>query len=283
MSDRFATMLTRERAAEMAALDLWPDRLVSDLLDEAAERDPGRTAVVGHNSLTGTDFTLSYGELYHRSVRLACEFREMGIGRGDVVAVQLPNWWHYAAIYTACVRIGAVINPLMPIFRERELEFMLGFAHAKALVVPREFRSFDYPCMAAALKPGPPALEHVLVVEGGDVPNAFEKRLQRAWEDEIDPGEYFAALRPEPNDVTEIMYTSGTTGQPKGVMHSANTLLCKARLAARSSDRIHVRGSPVDLQRLEMRPAGHLGSARGGRSHRARRCDHYPGLDAFSE
>ncbi len=70
--------------------------------------------------------------------------------RGDVVSIQLPNWWHFAAVHAACVRIGAVTNPLMPIFRERELEFMLGFAGLGALFLLQRHRG----CAFVGLRAG---------------------------------------------------------------------------------------------------------------------------------
>src|SRR5262249_51984923 len=141
----FQPILPPARVAELTASGLWPNRLFSDALDAAAARDPNALAIVEHNGMTGWATRLSYAELQRHSVRLAAALAAHGVERGDVVAVQLPNWWHYAALYTACVRIGAVINPLMPIFRDRELEFMLGYAEAKVLVIPRTFPAFHYP------------------------------------------------------------------------------------------------------------------------------------------
>ncbi|MFP6680688.1 MAG: AMP-binding protein [Gammaproteobacteria bacterium] len=249
----FSPILTQERIAAMNAAGLWPDRLVSDQLDEVAAHDPETIAVVDNNSMTGQSTRLSYKELHTRSVRIACALAARGVERGDVVAVQLPNWWYYAAIYTACVRIGAVINPLMPMFRERELEFMLGLSEARVLVVPREFRSFEYSAMAIGLKETLPSLEDVLVVGGDDPTSAFESNiLERAWETEIDHSALFRARRPDPNDVTEIMYTSGTTGEPKGVMHTANTLLCQGLLASElfsfGDNDVMFMGSPIAHQ-----------------------------------
>ena len=100
----------------------------------------------------------------------------MGVGVGDIVAVQVPNWWEFVIASLACGRIGAVVNPLMPIFRERELEFMLGFAEAKVLIVPAMFRGFDHAAMAEGLRQRLPKLQHVLVVDGtGD--NGFDRVL----------------------------------------------------------------------------------------------------------
>ena len=237
----------------MKAAGLWPDRLVTDLLDDIAARTLEAIAVVDNNSMTGHSTRLSYAELQAHSIRIACALAALGVERGQVVGVQLPNWWHYAAIYCACVRIGAVINPLMPFFRDRELEFMLGLAEARVLIVPQAFRGFDYLPMASGLMETLPSLKQILVVGGTDPKTAFESVvLERTWEAEVDPAELFRSRRPDPNDVTEIMYTSGTTGEPKGVMHTANTLLRKGRLASElfgfKDDYVLFMGSPLAHQ-----------------------------------
>src|SRR5258708_32894190 len=107
----FQRILSAERAADHEARGLWLGRLVSDLLDEVAGVRADAIAIVDRNGMTGASCRLSYGELKQRSVRIAAALASLGVRRGDVVAVQLPNWWHYAAVYVACVRIGAVINP----------------------------------------------------------------------------------------------------------------------------------------------------------------------------
>ena len=97
----------------------------------------------------------------------AASLERMGIGRGDIVSVQLPNWWEFAVIALAAFRVGAVVNPLMPIFRERELSYMLEFAGSEGLVVvPKIFRGFDHEAMAKSLKRDLPKLAHVVVVDG---------------------------------------------------------------------------------------------------------------------
>jgi len=249
----FEPILSDARRTDLIDRGLWINRLICDFLDQAAARDPTAIAIVEQRNGTHETLRMRYGELRDHSIRIAAALVALGVQRNDVVSIQLPNWWHFAAVHVACVRIGAVINPLMPIFRERELEFMLGFAGSRVLIVPQTYRGFDYPAMAARLRPLLPALQHVLVVGGDDPATAFETCvLGRAWETETDTAALFAARRPNPNDVTEIMYTSGTTGQPKGVMHTANTLLCKATLANelfqfRPTDAIFM-GSPMAHQ-----------------------------------
>lgn len=203
----------------------WPDRILTDCLDDSVVRHPDKVALTGGNSMTGSTVTLSWRQLRRLVDRMAAGLAALGVERGDVVACQLPNWWEFVALHLACVRIGALTNPLMPIFRERELRYMLGFARARVLVVPRSFRGFDYPSMVDRMRAGLPDLRHVLVI-GGTGPDSFEEvLLARRWEDECDTSALFAKNRPDPDDPVQLLYTSGTTGEPKGVLHSSNTLL----------------------------------------------------------
>ena len=218
-------IIPAERRESLRASGLWPGRLITECLDEVAAAHPDRVAIVDSNSVTGRSTTLSYRQLQRLSTRMALGLATLGVQPGQVVAFQLPNWWQFTALYLACVRIGAVANPLMPIFRERELRFMLGFAEAQVMVVPRTFRGFDYPKMIDGLRGELPELKHVLAVEH-QPEGSFESALiTRRWEDEQDAAALFKQRKPDPDDVTELQYTSGTTGEPKGVMHTANTTL----------------------------------------------------------
>jgi cyclohexanecarboxylate-CoA ligase len=134
-----------------ASRRLWPNRLPIDDLDDAVSKSPGRTAFVGWNSALRREIRLSYAELGDRVDKIAAGLLGFEIGKGDVVAFQLPNWWEFTAVFYACNRIGAVANPLMPIFRQRELRFMMGFSDAKIAVVPALWRSFDHVAMTFSL------------------------------------------------------------------------------------------------------------------------------------
>lgn len=96
--------------------------------------------------------------------------------RNDVVSLQLSNWWQFTLSCLACSRIGAVFNPLMPIFRERDLSFMLKHCGAKVAIVPKVFSGFDHEQMVESPKPGRPQLEHLVAVDGSG-PNSFEALL----------------------------------------------------------------------------------------------------------
>ena len=218
----FDILLPHSRLA--AARGLWPNRLPIDDLDRAVRSAPEATAFVGVNSARGEEVTLSYAELGGRVDRIAAGLVELGVSTGDVVAFQLPNWWEFVALFYACNRIGAVANPLMPIFRQRELTFMLGFAGAKVVVVPGVWRGCDHAAMLREIKGGLPALEHIVVVDGTGALAFSEVFLARPLPSAAER-EKLAARRPQADDVVELIYTSGTSGEPKAVMHTANTVL----------------------------------------------------------
>ncbi len=221
----FDIILPQSRIDAMAKAGLWPDRDILDYLDEAVAATPERTAIAGFNSVTGEHTRHTYAELRQLVDRVALGLVAIGVEPGDVVSYQLPNWWQFGVLHLACARVGAVTNPLMPIFRQRELGFMLPFVESKVMFVPASYRAFDYPAMIAELRPKLPSLEHVFVV-CGDGPDAFEANfIDRHWEDEMDGAAILAERRGGPNEVTQVLYTSGTTGEPKGVMHTPNTLI----------------------------------------------------------
>jgi cyclohexanecarboxylate-CoA ligase len=112
----------------------------------------------------------------------------------------------------------------MPIFRHRELTFMLGLAESRVLIVPQTWRGFDHLAMAREIQAELPQLKHVFAI-GGEGEASFEKYfLERRWEQETpDAEQVLAARRMRPDEVMELLYTSGTTGEPKGAMHTSNT------------------------------------------------------------
>lgn len=225
------TNMTIDRRNAMKQSGAWNDMLITDYLDKAVAQVPDKPAIVTYTMASGERTQLSYRELNERVTQIAVGLVSLGIQVGDVVSCQLPNWWQMTALHLACVRIGAVLNPLMPIFREHELRFMLAQAESKLLVVPGVFRGFDHAAMATTVKAELASLTHVLVIGGeGEGESSFEARLLNHGEEQgRDTAALFMERRPSGDDVVQLLYTSGTTGKPKGVMHTSNTLLSHIR------------------------------------------------------
>jgi len=245
----FDAVLIPGRREEMVERGLWHDRTINDYLDGCVAAHPNKPALTALRVEQRDTRRFTYRELAAMADRVALGLARLGLGRNDVVACQLPNWWQFTVLYLACSRIGAVLNPLMTIFRERELGFMLSHGRARAVVAPQRFRGFDYEQMLAGLRASLPDLEQVLIV-GGQGPDSFEARLSGpAWEREPDAAQILGPSRPGPDDVTQLIYT---TGEPKGVMHSANTLMSNivpyaARLRL-SADDVVLMASPMAHQ-----------------------------------
>jgi len=221
----FDAVLIPARRAHSIAQGLWHDRTINDDLDACVASCPDKTALTAVQAESGAVTRFTYRELSQMADRVAIGLTKLGVGKNDIVACQLPNWWQFTVTYLACSRIGAVMNPLMHIFRERELSFMLKHGEAKVLIIPHTFRGFDYEKMVNELKPSLSDLKHVVVVNGTGA-NSFEALLSGpAWEKESNAQQVLTQHRPGPDDVTQLIYTSGTTGEPKGVMHTANTVM----------------------------------------------------------
>jgi len=245
----FDAVLIPPRRAESIAQGFWPDQTINDYLDACVASCPDKIALTSVQVDGAATRSFTYREMAAMADRMAIGLARLGIGRNDVVSCQLPNWWQFTLTYLACTRIGAVMNPLMHIFREHELSFMLKHGAAKALIAPKVFRGFDYEKMVMALQPTLPDLQHVIIV-GGSGANSFEALLtEPQWELEADAEDILRRSRPGPDDVTQMIYTSGTTGEPKGVMHTANTTMANILPYAA---RLHLGGDEVVLMASPM-------------------------------
>lgn len=216
----YETILTRADRERYRAANLWPDRLLNDDLAVAVARSPDKTAI------TDARGSYTYTALHDAVDRCALGLLDLGVRRGDVVTVQMPNWNEFVIALLAIERIGAVINPIAPIFRQRELRSMLRLAQPVVAIVPAAFRGFVYPTMWEELRHDAPSLRTLVVVDGQE-----SDGTTLSWHDLLARGaaqeRYRPALdwlRPSPDDVSELIFTSGTTGEPKGVLHTANTL-----------------------------------------------------------
>src|SRR3954470_9838453 len=125
-----------------------------DLIEQRAADTPDARFVVDEH-----ERTLTFREYRDACERAAAYFHERGIGEGDVVSWQLPTWIEAMVLVGGLARLGVVQNPILPIYREREVGFVVRQAGAKLLVVPGEWRGFDYGAMARGLDSGAEVLE----------------------------------------------------------------------------------------------------------------------------
>jgi acyl-CoA synthetase (AMP-forming)/AMP-acid ligase II len=164
---------------------------------------------------------VTFAGIVDEARRLAAALVALGLKGRDVVSFQLPNWREAAALDIAASLLDLVINPIVPIYRDRELGFILEDAATRALFIPDQFRGCDFPEMVRRLRGSLTRLEHVIIVRG-QRPNEDMLDYARLI-DNADP----KAIEPavvDPDELKLLMYTSGTTGRAKAVMHSHNTL-----------------------------------------------------------
>jgi cyclohexanecarboxylate-CoA ligase len=208
---------SEQDAERYRAAGWWRDgTFLDDLARHAGER-PDRPAVIGY--LAGErEVSLGWADLAAAVERTAAALTALGVGRGDVVVVHLPNRWVLAALYLGCLRIGAVAAPVIPTLGGRELEFVLRAGRARVCVTVDTYAGVDYDRRLAEV--APETLAHRVVL--GDA----------ARTGAVDFGEFFVRTERAPapgdpagpDDPALLLYTSGTTGEMKGVVHSQNTL-----------------------------------------------------------
>src|SRR5262249_185851 len=216
------TSLTDARIRDCTAAGLWRNESLDAYLDRWARERPDKVAVVdGQRRYT-------WSALARAVERVAHGLRAHGVERGSVVSCHLPNWSEFALVLLAAVRLGAVVNPIPPppppphgAVGSRLVLPPLG-PHASG--IPGPSRGFDSRERARQPKPALPRLERVFVTRGEAPPGmeSFAALTDVAWEDKPDRGSLPGG---EPNAVHEVIFTSGTTGEPKGVMHTPNTAL----------------------------------------------------------
>ena len=183
--------------------------ILEDVERHARER-PGERAVVEVRA-DGSTRELTWSALKHESDLVAHALLALGVRPGEPVAFQLPNRLEFVTIALGTLRAGAMCEPLMPIFRERELEFMLRESGARVLFVPDRFRGRDHASIAAAVRPALSALDHVVVL-----PEDYRDLLGRA------PTRPFPTVTPDQH--AQLLFTSGTSGEPKGALHRHDVL-----------------------------------------------------------
>ncbi len=203
--------------AKYRAKGWWKDQTFSQILEMRARETPDREAICDARR------RITYAKLWAEVQRFAEFLRRQGVQRGDVVTLQLPNRIEFPVVFFSLELIGAVANKISADFRAVEVEYILKFSKSKAYVCASQFKGFDYLAMIRELRPRLPELSLTICVDDVDAPDvvSFAKVVH-------DTPEIDAANRVHmsPLDVMRMCFTSGTTGNPKGVLHCFNTTLC---------------------------------------------------------
>jgi acyl-CoA synthetase len=233
--------ITGDLAARYRAEGAWDDRSLGQFLADALLTDTTRRFRIWSptNSYTGT-----VGDVYEDALRVAGGLRALGLGPGDVVAFQLPNWVEAAVTFYACAMLGVTLVPIVHFYGPKEVGFILRQSQARALIIVSAIGSRDYLADLRTIRGGLDRLEHVIVVGGSELDAAdgiaFDQLRQSAPIDGPQPV--------DPDGAALIGYTSGTTADPKGVVHTHRTIGCEVRqLTAHQSerDRANLTGAPV--------------------------------------
>jgi acyl-CoA synthetase (AMP-forming)/AMP-acid ligase II len=202
---------------------LWNADTLADVVARHARERPSAPAVVDRLG----ERRVSYADLDADANKVAAFLAEQGVEQGDVVAVQLPNWYETVTIALGIFKLGAVINPMLPVYRGKELRHMLRVGETKVIFTPRTYRNFDYLALVEELRDDTPELRaHVVVGEAGARALPFEQVTRSAGKP------------PQPmllaEDVSELIFTSGTEADPKAIMHTEQTTNFSVRAAVTS-------------------------------------------------
>lgn len=204
----------------------WKNVTIGQALRRTAERFPQRTALIG------MDECISFTDLDRDVDRLAAGLVALGVGRGDTVALWMTNCPKWVAIWAAVARIGGVLVPINTRFKVEEAQYVLKQSEAKVLFVMDRYWSIDYLDMLAKIAPelaqqkpsglklgALPSLRSIVVWNDCTAEGTIGLPKLRAMGEDVDK---LAAAEKmvEPTDPVIIVYTSGTTGYPKGAVHS---------------------------------------------------------------
>jgi cyclohexanecarboxylate-CoA ligase len=242
------TRLDRETVEEYRGNGWWAGATLGGLLTDAAQRFGDRVAVRQYSVSDGLRAEVSYAELKQRSDVVASALTSLGVGQGDVVAVMLPNWAEYAELIFGILDAGGIYTGVPIAYGPHEVAAILRRSKAKVLVVPERWRKNDTLRMARTLRAELPSLRTVVVLGG------HEGTLEGG---ELDWPDFRGLAGAEPdvtvsaNDLCYLGFTSGTSGEPKGAMHTHETLMIglttEARHLGLSADKPfrQLVGSPV--------------------------------------
>ncbi len=210
----------------------WKGLTFGDLLDLAADMHPAREAFVDRYG------RMTYGQARERAERLALGLLELGLRPLDRVLVQLPNWTEFVTVYFACQKIGAITVMLVDRYRQHEIQRLAELSGAVAWVLPTRYGKTDFVPIAEEVRAACPQIKYVITVRG-EVPLPGYVSMERLMaEQRRTPAALamLAAHRPDARQVAHMGPTGGTTGEPKLVPRTHNSLICAVEYCSKAWD-----------------------------------------------
>jgi 2,3-dihydroxybenzoate-AMP ligase len=205
----------------------WKGLTVGETFEQTATKYPDKEVLVSE------EVRITFSELVSRVKRVALGLLNLGIKKHDRIVLQLPNSPELAYIYLALAKIGAVGVWALPHHRHSEIGYLLRLTEGVGIVIPSEYRGFDYIEMVKQLRSGLSSLKYSFVV-GKKVPEdmfSFYELIEKPIETEYPP-DYLDQFKPDANDVLCLLLTGGTTSIPKVVPRTHNSMLLASSCGA---------------------------------------------------
>ncbi|MBQ0923552.1 AMP-binding protein [Saccharopolyspora endophytica] len=225
----FATVRDRysqEEIDRFYATGIWRRETLFEMLEIQVAQRPEKIFI------TDDTRSLTFSELRDTALRLAAGMYRQGIRAGDRVCVQVPNWVEFAQIAVALSRLGAILVPIMPIYRMDEVSYIASNSGARMVFTCATFKNFDYVEMYRKVRVESPDLEQIVVLRGAVDKDTTPYDSLFA---DVDLNDVAGEIGPGvgSDDHFMIVYSSGTTSRPKGCLHTVNTMAGGARQLAK--------------------------------------------------
>jgi non-ribosomal peptide synthetase component E (peptide arylation enzyme) len=214
---------SEEEVSEYHEQGRYGTKLLVDYLDSHAKAAPDKTGIIE------ADRGFTYQEIARLSENVAASLVCMGVGKGDVVAVQAPNWAELPIMHFATNRIGAIFVPLSEGFRKRELLHLLSTTRVKVFLCPEISRGFAFREQIEEIRDTLPCLEHVITMRATNRADDLTFEAMAAYEDwRAEQGDdWLIAKRADADAPSHVMVSSGTTGLPRCSLFSDNNTIVK--------------------------------------------------------